>query len=177
MSTAPELGLARAARRERRLQDAERHAEAALAQAEGASAGKDAAQALAFLGQLRRDEGDLDAALAFYLRAEDRARGEGDPLLLAHTVRHIGDVHWDMGDADLAEPCFEEALTLYRDNDPAPGDLANALRPMAILKQAAGDKAGAYELWVEAGDLYRAAGIEAGVAECTARAAALSAGP
>ncbi len=111
------------------------------------------------------------------MQAADLSRNQSDLLLLAHIIRHVGDIHWDMGDADLAEPCFEEALELYRANAPPPGDLANALRPMALLKEAAGDKAAAYDLWDEARELYEKADVDAGVEECARRMAALSASP
>lgn len=170
------IEAARAARRDDRPADARRHAEQALQSANGNDP-ISLINALKMMGQIERDEGQLEAALAHYLRAADLSRDQSDLLLLAHTIRHVGDIHWDMGDADLAEPCFEEALALYRERSPPPGELANALRPMALLKEAAGDKAAAYDLWCEAGDLYAVAGIDAGVEECARRAATLSAAP
>jgi hypothetical protein len=59
--------------------------------------------------------------------------------------------------------------------DAATLDLANAIRPLAILKETTGDAAAARRLWEEARDLYAAAGIAAGVTECTARLARLDA--
>ena len=48
---------------------------------------------------------------------------------LAHTVRHLGDVHHDAGDAALAEACYVEALSLYRSHgQDRPLDHANAVR-------------------------------------------------
>jgi tetratricopeptide (TPR) repeat protein len=134
-------------------------------------------KALIAQGRAERAENRLEKALAFYLQAADLSRDQSDPLLLAHIIRHVGDIHWQMGDADLAEPCFEEALEIYRTGAPSAAELANALRPMALLKEAAGDKATAYDLWAEAHDLYAKAGIDAGVEECARHAAALSAGP
>jgi len=37
-----------------------------------------------------------------------------EPLVLAHTIRHLGDVYLEQGRPDLAEPCYHEALGLYR---------------------------------------------------------------
>ena len=170
------IEAARAARADDRPADARRHAKLALQDAH-ADQPISLINALKTMGQIERDEGHLEAALAHYLRAADLCRDQSDPLLLAHTIRHVGDIHWDMGDADLAEPCFEEALAFYRENAPSPGELANALRPLALLKEAAGDKAAAYDLWREAGDLYAAAGIDAGAQESARRLTALSASP
>ena len=97
-------------------------------------------------------------------------RGTADALALAHTVRHIGDIHRGAGRPDLAAPCYHEALALYRSNDRTdPLDLANALRPMAILEEAAGNTEAAAALWREARDLYARANVAEGAAECAAR--------
>ena len=52
-------------------------------------------------------------------------------------------------------------------------DHANALRPMAILKEELGQVEEARALWRRARELYGAVGIEAGVAECADRLARL----
>ena len=73
-----------------------------------------------------------------------------------------------------AEACYAEALALYGAQDePPPLDHANALRPMAILKETLGQADEARTLWQRARTLYGAAGIEAGVAECTEHLARL----
>ena len=78
------------------------------------------------LGQIERDLGRGEAARPLYEEAVALCRDEGDPLALAHTVRHLGDIHQDAGRAALAEPCYDEALALYRSHDrTAPLDLAN----------------------------------------------------
>ncbi len=53
-------------------------------------------------------------------------------------------------------------------------DLANAIRPLAILKDDAGEVEDAKRLWEEARDLYAAADVREGVAESVARLARLS---
>ena len=85
-------------------------------------------------------------------------------------VRHLGDVHRLNGHPDLARPCYDEALALYRaypDADPL--DVANAIRSMAVLRQDAGEFAAACELWAAARGIYAELGIDAGVAECNHR--------
>ena len=58
---------------------------------------------------------------------------------LAHTIRHLGDVHAEQLHWSEADRCFVEALCIYR-NHSSPGalDLANAIRANAALKTAMG---------------------------------------
>ena len=92
------------------------------------------------------------------------------PLLLAHTVRHLGDVYLEQGRPDLAEPCYHEALSLYRTHaDESSLDYANAVRSLAVLRWEQ-----AKMLWEEARTLYTGLGIEAGIQESGARVDALS---
>ena len=101
---------------------------------------------------------------------------EGDPLLLAHTVRHLGDIHQDAGRVGLAKPCYSEAIAIYRNNENTEAlDLANAIRPMALLKDDAGEVDEAMRLWTEARDLYAVANVPQGVAESSRRLTRLEA--
>ena len=74
-----------------------------------------------------------------------------------------------MGRADLAEPAYEEALDLYRGQNPTALELANAVRGMAILKDETGQREEAERLWQEAHDLYVVANVPPGVAESARR--------
>lgn len=124
--------------------------------------------ALGKLGHVEQDAGRHEAALACYEQSVAAARRADDLLRLAHAVRHLGDVHRHGGRLAEAEACYEEALSLYARHaaGAAALDHANALRPMAILKEELGQVEEARLLWARARDLYSAAGIEAGVAEC-----------
>ena len=124
--------------------------------------------ALGKLGHVEQDAGRHEAALACYEQSVAAARRADDPLRLAHAVRHLGDVHRHGGRLAEAEACYEEALSLYARHAAGAAvlDHANALRPMAILKEELGQVEEARLLWARARDLYSAAGIEAGVAEC-----------
>ena len=120
------------------------------------------------LGQIERDLGNTLEALALYEEAAQICRVEDDLILLAHTVRHIADINQDLGRADLAEPSYLEALSIYRGHQQTnPLDLANTLRPFALLKESAGETDDAKLLWAEARDLYAAANIAEGVTECS----------
>ena len=139
-----------------------------------AGATRELAAALGKLGHAEEDAGRDDAALACYEEAVAVARHAGHPLLLAHAVRHLGDVHRQAERLAAAEACYAEALALYAGQDePPPLDHANALRPMAIVKEALGQVDDARALWQRARALYGSVSIAAGVAECTEHLARL----
>lgn len=88
-------------------------------------------------------------------------------MRLAHTVRHLGDVLMELSDVVAAGPCFDEALALYRVHPERDDlDFANALRSMALHREAVRDAEAAARLWTEAREHYLRAGEDAGVAEC-----------
>ena len=101
-------------------------------------------------------------------------RGE-DALRLAHSVRHLGDAYYYARRAALAEPCYVEALSIYRRHERTrPLDLANAIRSFAVLKDELGAAEQSQNLWQEAHDLYVGLNLSAGVAESAARLALLA---
>ena len=125
------------------------------------------ATALRRLGHAEQDAGRNDIAVARYEEAVAAARRTGDPLLLAHAIRHVGDAHRDAQRLAEAAACYDEALALYAESpDPPPLDYANAIRPMAILKEALGENDEARLLWKQAKALYAAVSVADGVAEC-----------
>ena len=133
-----------------------------------AGATRELVGALGKLGHAEENAGRADAALACYDEAVAVARGADHRLPLAHALRQLGDLHRKAGRLTVAEDCYAEALILYGAQDePPPLDHANALRPMAILKEEQGRVDEARTLWQRARELYGAASIEAGVAECT----------
>jgi tetratricopeptide (TPR) repeat protein len=164
------------ARRENRLDDAKRDLlEAVVLCREAAAPGK-LARALAGLGQAERDLHHNDAALRHYEEAVALNRIEGDPLRIAHTIRHVADIHRHEGNRRLAEGCYDEALCIYREQaETPPLDLANALRGSALLKESMGEIKQARVQWQEAGKLYADVGVEAGVAESKRRVELLKA--
>ena len=142
------------------------------------------AQALTALGQIERDLHHsnevlhhYEEAAAIYRLADHRLadyRAADTPLKLAHTIRHIADIHRHEGRMEPAESCYQEALAIYRAHaETQPLDLANALRGFALLKEITGDKQTANSLWEEAGKLYASVNVEAGVAESQRRVALL----
>ena len=126
--------------------------------------------ALGKLAHVALDRSQADKARSLLEEAVAAARAAGDPLRVAHAVRHLGQVHHRQGRWDQAEACYREALDLYEDASAAsPLDHANALRPMAMLLEDRGDVDAAAGVWREAARLYRVAGVTAGVEECEAR--------
>jgi tetratricopeptide (TPR) repeat protein len=166
------------ARREHRLADAHRDFAGAVVLYRRGGNRSELVQALKGLGQIERDLGRPDAARPLYEEAVALCRDGGDALALAHTVRHLGDIHREAGRAAPAESCYREALALYRGSERTPPlDLANALRPLAILKEGAGDVDEARRLWEEARDLYATVNVPEGAAECSRRLARLERRP
>lgn len=132
-----------------------------------AGADRELATALRRLGHVEQDAGRIEAATARYEEAVAAARRTGDQLLLAHAIRHVGDAHRAARRLAAAETCYDEALALYAAEDEPPAlDYANAIRPIAILKEALGDTDEARHLWKQAKALYATVPVAAGVAEC-----------
>ncbi len=154
------------ARREHRLDDAKRIFSEAV---EAARLSKDRpwlAQAYTELGRIERDLHEIGAALLHYGEAATIYRRLDEPLRLAHTVRHIGDILSVSGQLEPAGPHFREALEIYRAHpETSPLDLANALRGFALLQEQLGEKQEAVALWREARELYAAVNVQAGVDE------------
>jgi hypothetical protein len=95
-------------------------------------------------------------------------------LLIAHTARHLGDICREIGLTEQAGELLEEAINIYRHRaDTKACDLANSIRPLALLKTAVGDLNNARPLWEEARALYAAVNVTAGVAECSGQLAKL----
>jgi tetratricopeptide (TPR) repeat protein len=168
------LQQAQRARREHRLEDAKRDLVAAVALRRKAG-GQDLARALTALGQIERDQRQNDAALQHHEEAVTIYRAAGEPLKLAHTIRHVADILRETERAKLAEPRYDEALALYRHHPETPPlDLANAIRGLALLKSDTGETEAARTLWEEARELYAAVNVEAGVTESNRRLALLT---
>jgi tetratricopeptide (TPR) repeat protein len=120
--------------------------------------------ALRKLGHIEQEMGRNDATLALYEEAVSISRRQGDTLLLAHSVRHLGDIHRRLGRVEAAEACYNESVALYRNHEQPPTlDFANAIGPMAILKEEAGAVDEAKQLWQEARDLYDEVNVQEGV--------------
>lgn len=121
-------------------------------------------------GRQARNQGNLPVACEFYTEAARLYREQNDSLAYAHAIRHIADIHRKEGSFSEAKPLYEEALELYRSNlDTKLLDLANAVRPYAMLLEVQGDRDSAIEFWKEASHLYGSLRIDEGISECDTR--------
>ena len=113
----------------------------------------------------RLQAGDTEGAVELYNRAVEVARGD-ESTLLPHTLRHLGDILRESGRFAAADQVYADAITLYRTH---PGtersDLANALRSLALMHEAADRVDEAISAWSEAKELYRQLCIAPGVQE------------
>ena len=156
-----------AQRREDRADDAWQSFNEAVAAARRDGNDADLVHALKGLGQIERDLGRGERALPLYEEAVELCLAMEDLPGLAHTLRHVGDIHQDAGSYSAAAAPYEQALSLYRRLPGTPAlELANALRPYALLRERLGEHEAATTMWREARRLYAAAGIVEGVEEC-----------
>lgn len=118
-------------------------------------------------GRQARNQGDFASARARYAAAAKIYREQNDLLAYAHTIRHIADIYQQESNPVEAKPLYEECIELYRSNlGTKILDLANALRPYALLNEAQGNLDFGRRLWEEARQLYSSIRVEAGVSEC-----------
>src|SRR5690348_5778463 len=80
------------ARREKRLPQAHQAMLEAVALARASGTKRQLIEALKGLGQIERDLDRGGTAAPLYEEAVALCRDEGDLLLLAHTIRHLGDI-------------------------------------------------------------------------------------
>ena len=155
------------ARFDHRLPDARDLFTRALARARASKSPEHIVQSLVALAKTERDLQNPGAAHLYYQEAAALYRQLNDPLKLAHTLRHLGDILQDQGHFTLAEPDYVEALKIYRAHPEAPPlDLANALRGFAVLKTETFKQRKALTLWREARALYD----QLELADCVAEA-------
>jgi tetratricopeptide (TPR) repeat protein len=160
---------ARQSRRDGRLDDALRECGQAAELSRTAGSEEQLIAALSGLGQISRDRKQLEFALQYYSEALALCRRHSTPVRIAHTARHLGDIYRESGMLIGAEPLLAEALAIYRrSSEIEPLELANAIRPLALLKTTLADAQAARLLWREALELYTAANVFAGVDECLA---------
>jgi tetratricopeptide (TPR) repeat protein len=169
------LTRAAAAKREGCLTDARRDAASAAGLLRQQPPGVELANALRLLAEVERKLHQEIAARQHYEEAVDLCHLYADPLTLAHTVRHLGDLYYEAGQTELAQPCYREALNLYRsEKNPPPLDLANAIRSSAILAGNTGEREQAKTLWQEARDLYALVNVPEGVKESSRQLAQIA---
>jgi hypothetical protein len=156
-------------RREGRQGEALTLASDALAEARQGADAKALASALCVKGQMERDHGRVGDAVALYLEAAALYRGLNDQEGIAYAARHACDLQRELGRLSEAEALGAEGVAAYRAMKGAALDLANMLRVYGLLKEDMGERGEARALWAEAGELYAAARVQAGVDEARRR--------
>ena len=118
------------------------------------------AQAVRMLAEAQRNSGKPEQAVTHYIESIALCRQGSNPQILAHAIRHLGDIYAEQEWHDQARDCYREALQVYRGCATVPPlDLANALRS-ASLTERRYDEAAAEKLAAEARTLYASCGIE-----------------
>jgi len=118
-------------------------------------------------GREARSRGAFAAARCCYAAAAAIYREQNELLAYAHTIRHVADIYQDESNLHDAKPLYEESIELYRSSlSTKILDLANALRPYALLTETQGKLESASKFWDEARQLYSALRLEPGVSEC-----------
>lgn len=115
-----------------RLDEAERHAQRAIDIRRGADARVDAerlTEALYFMGEVKAQQGQLDAALKLHeeaMRTREKLRSDRREEMLAFSLTSAGEVLFQLGQAAAARPYLERALS-FRETQPL--DTRRAERP------------------------------------------------
>ena len=105
-----------------------------------------------------------------YARAAALSRESGAPLLQAHALRHLSDLDRKADHLEQALAHAEQATALYRSNGQGTSpDMANALRLTGLALDGLRKPAQARVAWTLARDLYAAADVADGLAECERR--------
>ena len=118
-------------------------------------------------GRKARKENNLSVAREHYTEAARIYRDQNDLMAYAHTIRHIADMHLEEMNVVEAKELCEEALEIYRSSlNTKVLDLANTLRPYALLSEKMGNVELAKQLWQEARNLYGSLRVRAGTSEC-----------
>ncbi len=112
-----------------------------------------AARGLTHLGNLLRDQGDLEAALENYTRARAVFERLGDRANGALVLNNLALIRKQQGDLRLAEELYREALALCEETGNETGE-AYARSNLAVMQVQRGDLAGARAEFVRALELY-----------------------
>ena len=130
----------------------------------------DSAQNLIDQGYAAHHAGDLQLAMEKYQAGAEVLRSMNEPLRLAHTIRHVADIHRALERPDLAMAEYAEALSIYR-RQPTAGklDIANTLRGYALAMETLQQFRIARMWWTEARNLYGEVDVQAGVDEAERR--------
>jgi tetratricopeptide (TPR) repeat protein len=124
--------------------------------------------------QLKTDQGLHIQALPHALKSIEHYRASGEVQHIAHSVRHLADLEFKLGQLDGAEEHYREAIQIYiNDDNTTKLNLANTLRGYAMLTESQENIVLALGLWEEVKTLYNSIDIPEGVEEANQHLEAL----
>jgi tetratricopeptide (TPR) repeat protein len=138
---------------------------------------KNAAQAVHLLANLESDVGHLETAEYLWSFSVDLCRELGDAAMLAHKIRHLGDLYLRLKQVDRTIDCYEESLQLYQSIDARDSetilDFANLLVRYATIKKNLQKLQEAIDYFTQAEAMYIELNIEDGSNLCKVQINAL----
>lgn len=120
------------------------------------------------LAQVESDHEQFDRAHQELEKSVDAYRKSENQRNIAHSVRHLADVQYELNKLEEAEMGYLEALNIYEQIDPNSMHHANALRGYAVLLEKLHRMNQAKATWSQARTIYLSYEISEGVAECDA---------
>ncbi len=116
--------------------------------------------------QFKRDHDHLEEAVLLSRQSVSYYRLSKNMNRIAHSVRHLADLEFELGNLKESEVHYKKAIQLYLDNsNTSKGDLANALRQYALLLEKTGKNVESANTWTTVRDLYTAIHLKEGVSE------------
>ena len=116
--------------------------------------------------QIAADQKNWELAAEYGWKAIEYYKRAGDPLKIAHALRHQADIMCHMDCGIEAHTLYQKALDIYNKNKNTPPlDLANALRGYALNLVDMGHKEEARKIWEEVARQYASLGLTDGESE------------
>ena len=117
---------------------------------------------------LKNDVKAYGEAKELSLEAVNLSRSLNAPILVAHSLRHLGDVYLKLNKLPEASNALNEAVEIYRNESSTPSlELANTLRVEALLQERLNNTTAALDIWSEVASVYKQANIVEGVDEAS----------
>lgn len=115
--------------------------------------------------QISFDQQSFDKALGYNISSVGHYKKTKNQSKIAHSIRHLADVQFQLGQLNKAEKNYQLSINLYRTIGSSHLDLANALRGFAILLEKKDKLREAKKVWEETKELYQKCDIVAGIQE------------
>ncbi|MEM8545591.1 MAG: tetratricopeptide repeat protein [Cyanobacteria bacterium P01_H01_bin.119] len=119
--------------------------------------------ACSYLGYLKADQGEVDAAIALYRQSLDIKERIGHAQGKATTLQAIGRLKADQGEVDAASALYQKSLDIFERIDFAQGK-AMTLQAIGRLKADQGEVDAAITLYQKSLDIYERSGYVQGKA-------------